>query len=182
MGRICEAGHRPGTGRPCDVVVTAWLRRRAVKKLQLLVPPVVLVLALAGLMWLAAQATPALDVSLRWARSAALVCLVAGLAVTVAGVAAFRRARTTVDPTRPHLSSSVVVSGVYRWSRNPMYLGFALCLTGWALHLGNAAAACFVPAFVLYMNRFQIAPEERALQARFGDAYAAYRRKVRRWL
>lgn len=180
MGRICEA--RPRACRPRDIVVTAWPDRRAVKKFELLVPPVVLVLAFAGLMWLAARATPALDVSLRWAPSAALVCVVAGLAVTVAGVAAFRRARTTVDPTRPHLSSSVVVSGVYRWSRNPMYLGFALCLAGWALHLGNAAAGCFVPAFVLYLNRFQIAPEERALEARFGDAYTAYRRKVRRWL
>ena len=63
-----------------------------------------------------------------------------------------------------------------------MYLGFVLGLAAWALFLGNPVAALIVPAFVLYMNRFQIEPEERALEARFGAAYAAYRRAVRRWL
>jgi protein-S-isoprenylcysteine O-methyltransferase Ste14 len=112
----------------------------------------------------------------------ALVFIAALAMWALAGVAEFRRARTTVNPTTPQASSSVVDSGIYRRSRNPMYLGFLLALAGWAIQLGHLAALPVLPAFVLYMNRFQIAPEERALRAKFGAPYAEYTRRVRRWL
>jgi protein-S-isoprenylcysteine O-methyltransferase Ste14 len=67
-------------------------------------------------------------------------------------------------------------------SRNPMYVGLLLLLAGWALHLSHPLALLGLPAFVAYMNRFQIAPEERALRAKFGPAYEDYARAVRRWL
>jgi protein-S-isoprenylcysteine O-methyltransferase Ste14 len=72
--------------------------------------------------------------------------------------------------------------GVYRWTRNPMYLGMAVLLLAWGLWLANGAALAVISLFVAYLNRFQIAPEERALQARFGDEFTAYRARVRRWL
>lgn len=98
------------------------------------------------------------------------------------GVHAFRRARTTVNPTRPGSSTVLVVSGVYRFTRNPMYLGFLLMLLGAAAQLENAAAFIVWPAFVLYLNRFQIRPEEEALRALFGEAFIRYQSRVRRWL
>lgn len=152
------------------------------KRLELRVPPVAVVVIAAVSMWLVASALPALtlDVAGRTAWAVGLAAIGAGIAL--AGVLAFGKARTTVNPTRPDTSTAIVDSGVYRWSRNPMYLGFALALAAWALFLANPVAALIVPAFVLYLNRFQIEPEERALEARFGAAYTAYRRAVRRWL
>jgi protein-S-isoprenylcysteine O-methyltransferase Ste14 len=76
----------------------------------------------------------------------------------------------------------VVTSGIYRLSRNPMYLGFLLALAGWTVFLGNIIALALLPLFVAHMNAFQIKPEERALLAKFGPAYAQYMRTTRRWL
>ena len=73
-------------------------------------------------------------------------------------------------------------SGVYTITRNPMYLGLAIVLLGWACFLSNALAFAFIPAFVLYMNRFQIGPEEAVLGGMFGEQYTSYRSRVRRWL
>jgi len=74
------------------------------------------------------------------------------------------------------------VSGVYRLTRNPMYLGFLLVLLGWAIFLSNALAFLLLPAFIFYMNRFQIEPEEKALTSLFGQQFVAYTSRVRRWL
>jgi protein-S-isoprenylcysteine O-methyltransferase Ste14 len=151
-------------------------------KLELRVPPVIVVLATGFLMWLGSRATPVLLLGLPgrlpWAGLLALV----GLGMCAMGVISFRRAGTTVNPTTPGAASSLVRSGVYRLTRNPMYLGFALLLAGCAVWLANGLALGLVPAFVLYMNRYQIEPEERALTLRFGDEFRAYASHVRRWL
>ena len=76
----------------------------------------------------------------------------------------------------------LLTSGPYAFTRNPMYLGLLLVLLGWAAYLSNALACVFLPAFVLYMNRFQIGPEERALAALFGQAFLDYKNRVRRWV
>ena len=150
--------------------------------LELKVPPLLLALLIAIAMWLASTSLPALSIAIPWRTALIVACTVTGLAFAVAGVVAFRKARTTVNPTTPQKSSSVVTTGVYRFSRNPMYLGFLLFLAAWAIALANAAAFLLLPAFVAYMNRFQISVEERALLAHFGDEYLAYMRSVRRWL
>ena len=118
--------------------------------------------------------------SIRLAVSIAL--LVLGVAVSAAGVLSFRRARTTLNPTKPEEASSLVRTGIYRITRNPMYLGLVLVLVGWATFLSSAWALLGVASFVLYMSRFQIAPEERALSALFAGEYASYKASVRRWL
>ena len=110
------------------------------------------------------------------------IVLVAGLFTLTSGVFGFRLARTTVDPTHPEAASSLVTTGVYKRSRNPMYLGFALILIAWCLYLANAASLVVVGAFVTYITRFQIVPEERILEAKFGPAFLNYRAKTRRWL
>lgn len=79
-------------------------------------------------------------------------------------------------------ASALVTGGVYRWTRNPMYLGMAALLLAWGFWLANAGALAVISLFIAYLNRFQIAPEERALEARFGDEFTAYRARVRRWI
>lgn len=154
------------------------------KYLELRIPPVAVALIFAGLMWLAAAATPALDAALpaRWRYALAALLAAAGVAISIAGVAAFRRARTTVNPMDPGSSAALVTGGVYAWSRNPMYLGFLLVLCAWAVWLAHLAAPVLVLGFALYLTRFQIVPEERLLTRNFGAAFLEYRRAVRRWL
>jgi protein-S-isoprenylcysteine O-methyltransferase Ste14 len=153
----------------------------AASALELKVPPVALVLIVAFLMWVAAAAFPGIVLPATIRVTIARALVVVGVGFSLAGVASFRRARTTVNPTQPSASSTLVSTGVYRLTRNPMYLGFLLILLGWAVFLANALAVVGAPVFVLYMNRFQIAPEERALAARFGAEFSAYKARVRRW-
>ena len=96
--------------------------------------------------------------------------------------AGFVRRKTTVNPLRPENTSHLVCDGFYRISRNPMYLGMALVLLGWCVVLYNLVSILGIALFVLFINRFQIEPEERALTALFGEEYLSYMRRVRRWL
>jgi protein-S-isoprenylcysteine O-methyltransferase Ste14 len=146
------------------------------------VPPPVVALATALLMWLAAHLTPMLRFEIPARRMIAGVVFAIGLAIALSAVAWFRRARTTVNPLAPETVSSLVTSGIYRVTRNPMYLGLLFALLAWAVLLANPIALIFLPLFVLYMNRFQIGPEETALEARFGSEFLSYKAGVRRWL
>lgn len=151
-------------------------------RLELKVPPPLLVLLIALFMWLASLAFPPLALPFRVRVGVVFGLVVAGLGVGLAAFMSFRRARTTTNPTKPHSASCLVNTGIFRFTRNPMYLGLTLELLAWAVFLSNPLAYLLVPVFVLYINRFQIAPEERALLSIFGSEYAAYKKNVRRWL
>lgn len=153
----------------------------ALSVLALKVPPLVLVALAAAAMWLlpAVAATPHLGPWHAWL-CAALALL--GAAICLAGVLAFRQARTTVDPLHPAAATSLVVRGIYRYTRNPMYLGFLVALLAWALYLAKLSAFLVLPLFVWYLSVFQIRPEEVALRERFGADFDAYAARVRRWL
>ena len=146
------------------------------------IPPPIVTLVMGAIMWLVAWGVAALSFGMPGRRVIAAALAVAGVAFASMGAASFRRARTTVNPLKPESASSLVMSGVYRISRNPMYVGLSLVLLGWAVLLSNVLAFAIVPVFVLYMNRFQIGPEEVALERVFGEDYNGYRAKVRRWL
>lgn len=150
--------------------------------LDLKVPPVAVVVFMAMFMWLASSALPVLGFVFPAQHLCAVILAVAGAVTIALGIASFKRARTTINPTKPGSASSLVVSGVYAVTRNPMYLGLLLVIAGWAVFLSNVLAYVFLPAFVVYMNRFQIEPEERALTARFGAEFVAYKSRARRWL
>lgn len=150
--------------------------------LELKVPPLILAPLFAVAMWLAARWLPALALDLSWRHALGGIVAGAGILLVMSAGYSFRKARTTVNPTKPDTSSTVVATGIYRVSRNPMYLGVLFVLAGWALFLSHALPFLFLPAFVAYMNRFQIAPEERALHAKFGVEYESYKINVRRWL
>jgi protein-S-isoprenylcysteine O-methyltransferase Ste14 len=146
------------------------------------IPPLVVAL-LAGLgAWLAAQAVPALRLDSDSLPVIAAAVGLLGVGCSLLGVVSFRRARTTVNPLNPGAATALVVSGVYRFTRNPMYLGFLLVLLGEVIWLGSLLALAAAPAFVIYLNRCQIAPEEYALRERFGAEFNAYTARVPRWL
>ena len=148
------------------------------------IPPPVVGLACAGLAWWLASAAPALAVQLpgRLALGLALVLAAAGFALELWGLQTFRRHRTTPNPLTPERTRAVVQSGPYRFTRNPMYVGVALQLLAWCGYLGNPVSLLALAAFVAYITRFQILPEERALTRSFGEPYLQYLRSVRRWL
>jgi protein-S-isoprenylcysteine O-methyltransferase Ste14 len=152
------------------------------RALELKIPPLVLMLVMTIAMWALGNAVPTLAYDAQWSAPAALLIGCIGAVICFMGVAGFRHRRTTVDPIRPQKSSVLVVDGIYRHSRNPMYTGMAMMLAAWALYLQNFAAIVLWPAAPLYLQRFQILPEERALTALFGAEYQAYRKRVRRWL
>ncbi len=151
------------------------------KGLELKIPPPALGLLLGAAMWWIASVTPKLMALPDPANVATVIALV-GVSFDIAGILFFRRARTTVNPLRPANTTALVSSGVYRITRNPMYVGMLFILIAWAVYLASAWTLLGPLAFVLYMNRFQIGPEEKVLEGLFGEAYARYKMKVRRWL
>ena len=124
---------------------------------------------------------PAIEVPLA-VRSAGAVIVWAAVALGIAAVVQFVTSRTTVDPHRVDRASALVTGGVYRITRNPMYLALLLVLVGRSVRDVDPLGLVFAVGFVLYMNRFQIGPEERALSRAFGREYDAFRRRTRRWI
>ncbi|HPT16688.1 MAG TPA: isoprenylcysteine carboxylmethyltransferase family protein [Kiritimatiellia bacterium] len=158
------------------------MNNRRFQMLELKIPPAVVFLVCAGAM-------RGLDLACSFAafdfpgrQAAAYAIFLPGAVLGLGGVATFLFARTTLHPERPQRASKLVTTGIYRISRNPMYAGLLCVLAGGALALGNALALLAPAAFVAYMNRFQIRPEERALREKFGAAFDAYAGAVRRWL
>jgi len=150
--------------------------------LELKIPPPVVALLLGLLMWLASSLVAPVEVPFGYRAGVAAVLACVGVAVGLASIFQFLRARTTINPSRPGATSSLVTGGVFRFSRNPMYLSLLLYLAAWAVYLSNWLAVILVTVFVIYINRFQIKPEERALCSLFGPEYTSYKARVRRWL
>ena len=150
--------------------------------LELRVPPPAVALLLGVLMWLASSLVAPVEVPFGPRVGVALVIASVGLVVGLASIVSFWRAKTTINPTKPTATSSLVTNGTFRFTRNPMYVSLLLYLLAWAVYLSNWLALLFVPVFVLYINQFQIKPEERVLSSLFGPEYAAYKGRVRRWL
>jgi len=146
------------------------------------VPPPLVALVAALLIWIIARYLPTPLFVVPAINIIAGVIAACGLVVAVLGVVAFRRSQTSFDPVHPERATSLVTRGVYRYTRNPMYLGLALLLLAWALYLSAWLGVLVVGAFVAYMNCFQIMPEEKALESRFGQDFLRYQKAVRRWL
>jgi protein-S-isoprenylcysteine O-methyltransferase Ste14 len=146
------------------------------------IPPPIVAAILGLCMWAVATLAPTVTLSavVRIAVTAVVSAFAVGFAV--AGVVSFRQAKTTINPVNPENASSLVSSGIYGISRNPMYVGLALLLVAWAVYLSSLWSLAGVLGFILYVNRFQITPEERALTALFGDRFLSYQANVRRWL
>lgn len=146
------------------------------------IPPPLVALVLAAGMWGVAKVAPPLGLEFAIRVPIAVAIALAGLAFDFSGLLGFFRSKTTVNPLRPERASALVTAGVYRISRNPMYVGMLLFLFAWGVYLDCLPGFIGPVLFALYMNRFQIGPEERVLKQKFGAPYEAYLGRVRRWL
>lgn len=147
-----------------------------------LVPPPVIVAIFGAAMWVIHRTLEFGKFESVWLAPIAGILLAAGLLLIVVAAISFAAARTTINPLRPSRASSLVTTGLFAISRNPIYLGDLLILAAVVVWLGNAVNVVFLPGFVWVINRFQILPEERALMNLFGEHYVAYCTRVRRWL
>ena len=150
--------------------------------MRLIVPPPLQAGVCAGGMWLVAKYVPEFAVDFQWSTYFTAFLVFIGVCIDFAALAVFFRSKTTVSPIAPQKTSRLVVSGVYKFSRNPMYLGLAFILSGFGFWLENLATFLFIPVFIWYVTRYQIIPEEEILLEKFGLEYADYVSKVRRWI
>lgn len=151
--------------------------------LELRIPPVVVLLLCIALVFVLALLGDLVRVG-GWTglQILAPALFLAGFGMAVAGVLAFRKAHTTIDPSKPKDASSLVTGSIYRFTRNPMYLGMVLILLGWILKMGIGLSLLALFVFIWFISKYQIAPEERLLGERFGEPYTKYCQQVRRWL
>jgi protein-S-isoprenylcysteine O-methyltransferase Ste14 len=155
---------------------------RIMNALENKVPPPIVALLIGTVMWAVERLSPLPEGGSpsRLAISGGLACL--GVLFVTLGMLAFRRAKTTINPVNIGAASSIVTSGIYRYTRNPMYVGLALMLAGWAVHIAVSFVLMGPVVFILFITRFQIIPEERVLTSKFGGEYRKYQQRVRRWL
>ncbi len=152
------------------------------KFLELKVPPVALfILVIVASYFCAQQLSPAAIV-LPYKLFVLGVGITLSGAIGLAGVWEFRKQKTTVNPIKVETASSVVDSGIFGYTRNPMYLGLFILLFCVGYYFQNIFSILLSFVFVIYMNQFQIKPEERALEQLFGAEYVDYKQKVRRWV
>ncbi len=146
------------------------------------IPPPIIGVITGLAIWLLDNLAPDLSVAFFGQTAVAVLVAGLGLALDLTALGFFRRDGTTIDPRDPDKTSSLVVGGPYRISRNPMYLGLLLILLGWALFLGNPLGLVVLAAFVCFITIYQIKAEEAALRAKFGTDFEAYCKSVRRWI
>ena len=150
--------------------------------LELKIPPPVVALFFGGAMWAGSLVLTAIAIPAVIRVPAAVGLALTGGGFAVSGILSFRGARTTVNPMKPESTSALVTRGIYRFTRNPMYLGLLFLLVAWTVFLATPWLLIGPFVFVFYMNRFQLQPEERALLHLFGTTFATYKGTVRRWL
>ncbi|MFK8014353.1 MAG: isoprenylcysteine carboxylmethyltransferase family protein [Gammaproteobacteria bacterium] len=146
------------------------------------VPPPLIGIAIAVAMWVVAQLAPVPSLVLPFRGVVAGLFAGFGFFIDAVSVLAFFSARTTINPLAPQRTERLVTVGMFRYSRNPMYLGMLLMLCGWALWLAQPLNVVFPALFVWIINRSQIRPEELVLAEKFGDDYQQYCQAVRRWV
>ena len=168
---------RRGVRRSTQATPSAKLRH-----MKLRIPPLLLSLITGALIWGAAKYFTQFGVTFPGQKPVGFLLIAFGVLVAVVAIAAFARSKTTVNPMKPDAASNLVTTGLYRFSRNPMYLSMLGVLLGWSVVVGNLAALAMPAGFVWYMTVFQIKPEEAALTKIFGDEYRDYCKRVRRWI
>lgn len=150
--------------------------------LELKIPPAIITLVIATAMWWIDQ-----YLVFHWATFGSIwwvsfMFVAIGGVFGLVGLVQFYKSSTSIDPHKPEKASRLVTNGIYSISRNPMYTGLLLMLVGYGFYLGNGLAFALLPLFMGYMNRYQITPEEKVMEDKFGEEYQKYKSEVRRWL
>lgn len=152
------------------------------RKLELRVPPIAVFLLVILLMYLLKELTPSFTITVPFVEFVvAGITLLSGY-IGIAGLYEFRKVKTTINPVKPENASTVVNTGIFAYTRNPMYVALLLLIIAlglWWQHLGVIICGAL---FVSYMNRYQIKPEEHVLERLFGEEYLKYKNRVRRWI
>ena len=151
-------------------------------KLRLKIPPVAQGITAVILFWLLDRYAPLFQVKFIYQNIAASAFAGLGAIAALSGVFTFIKLNTTVDPRCLEKANELVIMGIYKYSRNPMYLGLLLVITGVAVYFGALSGIFVIPLFVVFINKYQIVPEEEALEEKFGESFIHYAQKVRRWL
>ncbi len=117
-----------------------------------------------------------------WAILLSAVFLITGFLILAIGGYMFRKAKTTVNPMYPERATQLVTSGIFAFSRNPMYIGFLMWLIACMIFIGNIINILLLPLYIYLANKLYIVPEEKALETIFANEFREYKSKVRRWL
>ncbi len=151
-------------------------------RLALVIPPALVLLIFIAIMWIIASHITYFTLVSGLHPALPLILTMTGIIFILLSSIPFLRNKTTLNPMKPELTSVLIKTGLYQYSRNPIYLGFVIILLGWGFYLRNILAMLLIAGFVFYMNRFQIEPEEKSLRKAFGIQFEEYERKVPRWL
>ena len=108
--------------------------------------------------------------------------IISGLIAILSAITTFKKYHTTITPLNPANTTKLITDGIYKFSRNPMYLGLLLVLLGISIILNLIGGFFLIPLFILYLNLFQIIPEENAMVDLFKDEFLEYKKNVRRWI
>ncbi|MEE9447431.1 MAG: isoprenylcysteine carboxylmethyltransferase family protein [Arenicellales bacterium] len=146
------------------------------------IPPPVYGLFTGLLIWMLNKWLPSLEIIPSNIQTLGWFILAFGVSIDIISLAQFHQNKTTLNPLKPDNASTIVATGMYRFSRNPMYLGMLIALIGWAVQMGNIAGFACLPLFVWIITQMQILPEERILKEKFGASYVDYLKRVRRWI
>ncbi len=150
--------------------------------MKLLIPPPVYALMIAALMWLLNRYIPGAQlISAPWNKAGLLVILVAIMS-DFWSIRLFLKKHTTANPMKPQNTTGLITTGLYKISRNPMYMGLLTVLAGYAIYLGSLTPFLGLPVYYFIVTEMQIKPEEAILEDKFGQEYLDYKSKVRRWL
>lgn len=151
-------------------------------RLELKIPPPLIFTFFAFLAWLIKYTFPFVNIEFNGQKLLTIIFVGIGGLFGLSGIKEFFSARTTINPHKPQNVGKLVTTGIYKITRNPMYLGLLLVLIGWLIYLGNILSIAALLFFVWYMNRFQIGPEEKVLEQKFGEDYRNFKQKTRRWI
>lgn len=157
------------------------LKKPTSHMLQLKIPPPLYMLFFAALMKLLAINFPSFSLAITRSQQVGIAFFIIALAIDLLSILAFLQHKTTINPLHPNKASSLVTSGPYRYTRNPMYLGLLCLLIGWGFYLANFATFIVLPFFMCILTTQQIIAEEKILKAAFGSAYQNYKNTTRRW-
>jgi protein-S-isoprenylcysteine O-methyltransferase Ste14 len=146
------------------------------------IPPLMITIIFAVFMYLTSLYLNFFSLALSFNVEMLLIFFILGVTFALAGVISFKKHQTTVNPMNTENVSTLVKSGVYRYTRNPMYVGMLMVLLGYCLYLNNPINLLLIALFVWYMSKFQIKPEEVFLTSVFGNEYVIYKESVRQWL
>ncbi len=151
------------------------------KSLETKIPPPMLTALFVFCMWVSDQYLPGsvLDEAVRLSMAIGLASF--GALFSILGVVSFVKAKTTVNPLQPEKAGTLVTTGIYQYTRNPMYLGMLCVLLAWGMFLANGFSLVLAVLFVPVLNFLQIIPEEKAMELNFREHYTTYKAKVRRW-